>query len=119
MPRPSAGNPLTASKVDASGSSSVGDIYMWFLGTGSSSAAAGKAKVEPAWLRVAGLADDVTAADVRALFSRYYNTVKEVSLASDGKGRASVPLHRCRFFSTCRYWSWALPQQYEEVTMPG
>ena len=52
---------------------------MWFLGTGSSAASNPIVnKKEPAILRVAGLSAGTTTSDVRALFSRYYNTIKDV-----------------------------------------
>ena len=89
MPRPSAGNAGISSKIDASGSSSVGDIYMWFLGGASGKAAAdAQKKKEPAILRVAGLSAETPASEVKAYFAKYYNNVKEATLS--GGGRATV-----------------------------
>ena len=78
-----------ATKVDASGSSSVGDIYMWFLGTGGgASNKVATEKAGPALLRVGGLAAGTTGEDLHGLFGKYYNTVGTVSLI--GSSSASV-----------------------------
>lgn len=64
-------------------------LAVWFLGTGGPGPAA-KVKAEPAMLRIAGLSAGTSAADVRALFSKYYNTVKDVNTSGDSAGRALV-----------------------------
>jgi hypothetical protein len=94
MPKLSAGNHGHASKIDASGSSSMADVHMWFRGTGSSDADAGnRPKQSAGWLKITGLAPEATTADVRALFERYYSTVNAVNLATSAgrcKGHAEV-----------------------------
>ena len=84
MPRLSAGNPGTASKVDASGSSSMGDVHMWFRSGTATAAETGGNKFKEGSLKLANLATETTEVDVKALLQRYYSTVKTVKLAGDG-----------------------------------
>ena len=94
MPR-SAGNPNMSSGLDASGSSSMGDIFQSFQNGGSNwgkrfekqgARSVGR-------LTINGLGTDVTQAMVRAFLEPFYNTVQEVRLIpgrGGGMGGASV-----------------------------
>jgi len=79
-----------SSQVDASGSSSMGDVHQMFHGCG---AGWGLRKDKPgerssARLRLAGLGPEVSEAQVKEFFSRFYSTVGEVHLeTSQGKSR--------------------------------
>ena len=75
MPRASAGNPGTAAKIDASGSSSVGDIYMWFHGTGGGTT--NQKTPTEGWLRVANLAPGTTETDISQLLNKITHTKSE------------------------------------------
>mmetsp|Transcript_49498 Transcript_49498/g.161011 ORF Transcript_49498/g.161011 Transcript_49498/m.161011 type:complete len:212 (-) Transcript_49498:657-1292(-) len=82
----SAGNPNMGGQIDASGSH-MGAVVQWFRSGGENF---GKARETPgekkaARLRVSGLGPEVTEADVKAYFSRYYSTVDDVRLQPPGE----------------------------------
>jgi len=82
----SAGNPNMGGQIDASGSH-MGAVVQWFRSGGENF---GKARETPgekkaARLRVSGLGPEVTEADVKAYFSRYYSTVDDVRLQPSGE----------------------------------
>lgn len=83
-----------ASKVDASGSSQMGDVHMLFRISGSSAAASTtKRRQSAGTLRLSNLAPETTEADISGLLGRYYSTVREIKLASNGlkcQGHAQV-----------------------------
>jgi hypothetical protein len=87
---PSSGNPQMSSKVDASGSSSMGDVHQMFhMGSGAGSW--GQRKEKPgersaARLRLSGLGPEVSEVEVKAFFSRFYSTVEDVHLDRSGSG---------------------------------
>lgn len=74
------------SKVDASGSSSMGDVFQWFRpGDGSWGQRTVRAheKVE-AYLSVGGLPSGVSEDEIKRHFTAFYSTVKRVSMIKPG-----------------------------------
>ena len=78
MPRPSAGNSGMSSKVDASGSSSMTDVFMWFR----PGATVDKRQQGTGILRVLGLGKETSEEDIRGLLGRYYSTVRSIKMVS-------------------------------------
>eukprot|EP00908_Phaeocystis_cordata_P013687 Transcript_24749.p1 GENE.Transcript_24749~~Transcript_24749.p1 ORF type:complete len:612 (+),score=143.99 Transcript_24749:86-1837(+) len=91
MPR-SAGNPNMSGGLDASGSSSMGDIFQSFR---SGDANWGK-RFEKKGARsvgrltISGLGPDVGQSQVRTYLEQYYNTIKEVRMLPGSGGSVSV-----------------------------
>ena len=78
MPPRSAGNPNMGSRIDASASSSMGDVFQMFS-TGNASWGAritNEAERKEGALRVGGLGPEVTEAAIQAFFGKFYRTVK-------------------------------------------
>jgi hypothetical protein len=77
-----------SSKVDASGSSSMGDVHMMFhMGSGAGSWGQRKEKLgerSSARLRLSGLGAEVSEEQVKDFFSRFYSTVDGVQLERSG-----------------------------------
>ncbi len=89
MPR-SAGNPNMSSKVDASGTSSMGDVHQWFK-KGDTSWGQRKGAAEEmseGALSIAGLGPEVSEQQVRDFFGRFYSTVSNVRLTRDASGKS-------------------------------
>ena len=81
MPPRCAGNAATGSKVDASGSNSMGDVFQWFRpgdGTWGQRAQKAHEKVE-GWLNVSGIPTGVGQDELKAHFQKFYSTVRQVS----------------------------------------